>query len=86
MFVKKIKNYTFVAPSKYKYKKYDVYKDGHYIVSFGDARYQHYKDIIGAYDFLDHNDPIRRKLFKQRHSQRLNDLESATWFSDKFLW
>ena len=36
--------YTFKISTK-KNKKYDVYKNSKYLVSFGDKNYQHYKDL-----------------------------------------
>jgi hypothetical protein len=86
MFEKKIGEYFFVAPSRRQFKKYDVYKNGDYLLSFGDNRYKHYEDKIGAYDYLDHHNDKKRYAFKSRHNKRLNDFESATWFADKFLW
>ena len=41
--------YTFIAPSKNKYKKYDAYKGDKYLTSFGDNRYSQYHDKIGHY-------------------------------------
>lgn len=38
-------------------------------VSFGARDYQHFKDKtgLGLYSHLDHNDPERRRLYKNRH-------------------
>ena len=50
--------------SNLKFKKYAVYvlKDGkRRLIHFGDARYQQYKDKIGLYSHLDHNDKKRRE-------------------------
>lgn len=69
-----------------KNKKYDVFdKNGKYITSFGDSRYQQYKDKIGLYSHLDHKDPKRRKLYYQRHGKKAKPL-SAKYFSHKYLW
>jgi hypothetical protein len=72
-------------PSTRKFKKYDVYKNGKYIVSFGDKRYQQYKDKIGYYSELDHLDKKRRLRYYQRHGKDAV-VESAKWFSHKYLW
>jgi hypothetical protein len=70
-----------------KNKKYDVYKDGKYLVSFGDINYQHYKDKIGLYSNLNHNDENRRRLYKLRHAKdNINDKTSAGHFSWFYLW
>jgi hypothetical protein len=80
--------YTFVAPSRRKNKKYDVYKKKRgelvYITSFGDRNYQQYKDKIGHYKTKDHGDKKRRTSFLKRHGTAV--FESANWFSQKFLW
>ena len=68
-------------------KKYDVYKDNKYLVSFGDKRYEHYEDKtpIKYYSNLNHYDTKRRddyyKLFKNNPKN-----ESAIFFSHKYLW
>lgn len=79
--------YIFIAPSKTKYKKYDVYRDndGQYLTSFGDVRYQQYHDKIGHYSKSDHHDNNRRRLYYNRHGKTA-DFETAKWFAHKFLW
>ena len=47
--------YTFKV-SKKQNKKYDVYKNNKYLLSFGDTRYSQYFDKIGHYSHLNHND------------------------------
>lgn len=77
--------YVFVAPSRRQNKKYDAYrKDGSYITSFGDNRYQQFKDKIGYYKSKDHLDTTRRSNYYSRHGEARH--ESAKWFSHKFLW
>jgi hypothetical protein len=73
-----------VYPSKRKNKKYDVFKDNKYLLSFGDNRYEHYKDKIGHYKDLNHNDEKRKELYYKRHGKA--NKYSAKWFSHKFLW
>ncbi len=70
-----------------KNKKYDVYKNNVYLVSFGDNRYEHYKDQtpLKLYAHKDHNDKERRRLYYARHG-KIAEKETAKWFSHKFLW
>jgi hypothetical protein len=78
-------NYEFVAPSKRKYKKYDAYKNGKYLTSFGDVRYQQYYDNIGHYSKLNHYDNERKRLYYIRHGKNATK-ESSKWFSHNYLW
>lgn len=83
---KYIKGYT-VKVSTRKNKKYDVYKDDKYITSFGDKRYQHYKDLIGYYKDLDHNDKKRRELYRLRHrNDNIDDPNYAGFWAWNYLW
>ena len=38
-----------VVKSNRKNKKYDVYQNNKYLLSYGDSRYQHYFDKFGLY-------------------------------------
>jgi hypothetical protein len=71
-----------------KNKKYDVYKDDKYITSFGDKNMQQYKDRLGNYSNLDHNDKQRRLNFQSRFKKLIekNDPTSGIYWSAKFLW
>ena len=80
-----LKGYEFVAPSKVSGKKYDAYKNGKYITSFGSYGYSQYKDKIGHYKSFNNNDIKRKKLYYIRHSINYKK-ETADWFSKKFLW
>ncbi len=74
--------------SKAKNKKYSVYvmKNGKKrLIHFGDSRYNQFKDKIGHYSSLDHNDKERRKRYYQRHGQT-SDKNSAKYWSHKILW
>lgn len=83
---KNIKGYT-IKVSTRKNKKYDVYKDDKYITSFGDKRYQHYKDLIGYYKNLDHNDKKRRDNYRSRHkNDNIDNPNYAGYWSYNFLW
>tara|TARA_E500000318_G_scaffold111297_4_gene129361 strand:- start:865 stop:1119 length:255 start_codon:yes stop_codon:yes gene_type:complete len=74
--------------SKAKNKKYSVYvmKDGKKkLLNFGDSRYQQFKDKIGFYKSLDHNDPERKKRYYKRHGPATNK-NTAKYWSHKILW
>jgi len=71
--------------SKMKNKKYYAIFDG-VPIHFGDKRYGHYKDKIGVYSNLDHNDDERRRNFRNRFAERRFVVGSPSWFSDKVLW
>jgi len=74
--------------SKAKNKKYSVYvmKNGKKsLIHFGDNRYGQFKDKLGEYSNLDHNDPKRKKAYYARHGQT-TDKNSAKWWSHKILW
>lgn len=83
---RKIDKWIFKVSNK-KNKKYDVYdsKTGKYIVSFGDNRYEQFKDKIGFWKHKDHNDDKRRELYKKRHSKNPK-YESAGFFALNYLW
>ncbi|MFN7836024.1 MAG: hypothetical protein ACK5NY_09615 [Burkholderiaceae bacterium] len=69
-----------------KNKKYDFFTiGGDYITSFGDRRYQQYKDDIGYYKKLDHGNMRRLAFYYDRHGKDAKPL-SAKYFSHRFLW
>lgn len=77
--------YTFTVSTRPN-KKYDVYKAGKYLLSFGDIRYKHYFDKIGLLPkSLNHLDKQRRALYYKRHGQS-QDRGSAKYFSNMYLW
>jgi hypothetical protein len=81
-------NNWIVKPSTRKNKKYDVFKDGKYILSFGDKRYQHYFDKLGYYSNLNHLNKKRRDNYRRR-AEGIGNLDnpySANFFSFHFLW
>ena len=80
--------------SKYKYWVY-VKKDGKVKkIGFGMKGMQQFKDKIGYYKSLDHNDSIRRKSYLARAKGIKNkkgeltwkDKNSANWWSINYLW
>jgi hypothetical protein len=90
-----VDGYEFVAPSRRKGKKYDVYRGGRYLLSFGALGYEHFRDVIGHYRNQDHGDPRRRKSYLNRHHPGAKTREdalaetpktSAKYFSTKYLW
>lgn len=85
----KIKGYD-VLKSTRKNKKYDVFKNEKYILSFGALGMKHFKDKIGLYKNLDHNDEQRKLNFKSRFrklfEKNKNNPESAIYWSWKYLW
>ena len=72
-----------------KNKKYMVYvkteSGKKKLIHFGDSRYQHFKDKIGLYSHLDHNDPKRKANYYSRHGKATSKA-SAKYWSHKILW
>jgi hypothetical protein len=84
-------------PSNLTNKKYSVYvmKDGKKrLIHFGDNRYSQFKDKIGFYKNLDHNDPKRRDLYLKRAKGIRNkkgeltykDKSSPNYYAVRYLW
>lgn len=74
-----------------KNKKYDVFKDGNYIASFGGIHndgtpYTQFTDRIGAFSDYNNYDDNKRRNYKKRHEKDRHNKYSAGWFSDIFLW
>jgi len=74
-----------------KNKKYDVFKDGKYITSFGAIHpngtpYTQYFDKIQVYKDYNNYDDKKRENYKKRHEKDRHNKYSAGWFSDIFLW
>lgn len=81
-------------------KKYTAIVPGHGRVSFGDRRYEHFRDRVprsrggGKWSSKDHRDKARRASYRARHGAlRCGDGRlcvkkpySAAWFSYHFLW
>lgn len=70
--------------SNKKYKKYAA-KVNDRFVHFGDKRYQHYRDKMGYYKNLDHNDKKRRDRYYSRHNKDYGK-GTADYFSKHVLW
>jgi len=82
--------------SKTKFKKYDALSPRGRWIPFGDKRYQHYRDStpLKLYKNLNHNDPDRRKRYRDRHREIKTkdgtpaylDKEQAAYYSWTYLW
>ena len=70
-----------IYPSKRKYKKIDVFKNGQYLVSIGDIHYKDYPTFL-AQDGLEIADKHRR-LYRNRHK---NDSGIAGKLAMYILW
>lgn len=74
--------------SKAKNKKYSVYimkNNKKRLIHFGDKRYQQYKDKLGHYASLNHNDKKRRDLYYKRHG-KTTDKNTAKYWANRVLW
>jgi len=75
-------------------KKYTAVVPGHGKISFGDRRYQQFRDSVpkslggGLYTHLNHSDRMRRANYRRRHGAQgyQNKIYSPSWFSWHFLW
>lgn len=85
LFHRKLNGIDFYAPSTVKNKKYDAYVNNKKY-SFGDSRYQQFRDKIGFYKHLDHNDDQRRNNYINRHSTDNLSTYSSGYFSMFYLW
>jgi hypothetical protein len=73
--------------SRYKYWVYvkSDTKKGFKKIGFGHKDFGQFKDKLGEYSKLDHNDPKRRKAYYSRHGQT-KDKNTAKYWSHKILW
>jgi len=84
-------NKTLYKPfvSKAKNKKYSVYVKGKEgkpkLIHFGDRRYKQFKDKLGHYSKLDHNDEKRKEAYYARHGEAKSK-NSSKWWSHEILW
>jgi hypothetical protein len=74
-----------VKKSTRKNKKYDVYFNDEYLLSYGDKRYQHYLDKFKQYSDLNHKDKKRQESYFKRHGET-DDIFSAKYWSNNYLW
>lgn len=84
--MKKIEPDYYITKSKHKNKKYDIYHNGHFLLSFGDTRYEHYRDKtpLKLYSALDHKDKDRLINFWKRHKFTMNKNSANYWA--RYLW
>lgn len=90
-FHKKMNGIDFYAPSKTSGKKYDAYKNGKKLASFGAIGYEQYHDKIGYYRSKNHGNRERRNRYEFRHKKDTKtpgykNRTSAGYFSMKYLW
>ena len=76
--------YTFKVSTR-KNKKYDAYKNGKYLLSFGSKNNEQYYDKIGFYKNLNHLDDKRRENYYKRFGKKAKP-DTAKWFSHNYLW
>ena len=76
--------YSFKISSR-KGKKYDVYKNNKYLVSFGSKFHAHYYDRLGFYKHLNHLDNKRRDNYYKRFGRDAKP-DTAKYFSHMYLW
>lgn len=63
-------------------------------IHFGSRNYQHYRDKMKYYSYLDHNDPIRRQKYltrsagiKDKHGNlTYNNINSSNYWSRNVFW
>ena len=55
-------------------------------IPFGAKGYEQFKDQLGHYSSLDHNDEKRRDNWIKRHKRNLDYKFSSAWFSKNILW
>jgi hypothetical protein len=73
-----------IYPSDKKNKKIDVYKNGKYIVSIGDDRYNDYPYYLSKYGKEYAN--YRRDLYWIRHNKDIYNYGSAGYYAARILW
>lgn len=80
------RGYT-IRKSTRKGKKYDVYRNDKYLLSFGSADHDQWKDEtpLQLYKHKDHLNSERRRLYFLRH-KRTSDINSPKYWSNTFLW
>ena len=81
------KEYIVKAPSTTNHKKYDVFLDDKKLLSFGDNRYEQFRDKLGFYKDKNHGDVKRKRAYRLRHQNDYidNPLYPGYW-SFRYLW
>ena len=78
-----------IRPSERANKKLDVYRDGFYVASIGDVRYNDYYDYLAGEQKGKENPGVaalRRNAYYARHQANLKIPYSPGWYSWKLLW
>lgn len=82
----KLNDKTFnIKVSRRKSKKYDLFENDKYILSFGASDYPQYFDKLGYYKDFNHNNDKRRENYYKRFGPS-NDIYSAKYWSHNVLW
>ena len=82
--------YEFFKSNK-KNKKYDVYKNGRFLASFGAIKknntpYSQFFDKIGIFKNYNNYDEKKRENYKKRHYKDIHKKDSPGFFAFNYLW
>jgi len=72
-----------IKPSTNSKKKLDVFKEGIKIASIGDVKYKDYPTYLQESKQLAEE---RRRLYKIRHKNDINKLNSSGYYANRILW
>ena len=72
-----------IKPSTNSKKKIDVFKEGIKVASIGDVKYSDYPTYLQENKQLAEE---RRRLYKIRHKNDLNKINSNGYYANRILW
>ena len=72
-----------IKPSTNSKKKLDVFKEGIKVASIGDLKYKDYPTYLQENKQLAEE---RRRLYKIRHKNDLNKINSNGYYANRILW
>jgi len=72
-----------IKPSTNSKKKLDVFKEGIKVASIGDLKYKDYPTYLQENKQLAEE---RRRLYKIRHKNDINKLNSSGYYANRILW
>jgi len=72
-----------IKPSTNPKKKLDVFKEGIKVASIGDVKYKDYPTYLQENKQLAEE---RRRLYKIRHKNDLNKVNSNGYYANRILW
>jgi hypothetical protein len=72
-----------IKPSTNPKKKLDVFKEGIKVASIGDLKYKDYPTYLQENKQLAEE---RRRLYKIRHKNDINKLNSSGYYANRILW